>query len=447
MSASATLPSTGFDRFELHEALMRGIHAAGFENPRPIQVETIPAGLEGRDVLGLAQTGTGKTAAFALPMLDQLLDVRAKGPRALVLAPTRELATQIAEEIRVLSKFTRLKLLTIYGGVSMRGQINALKGHPEIIVGCPGRVLDLLQQGELRLDWIETLVLDEADHMFDMGFLPDIRRILSKMPSDRQNLLFSATMPKEIRRLAEDLLTDPHVVELADKTPASTIDHALYPVSEDRKRDLLDHILEQDDCESAIVFTRTKHRAKRLAEQLSKSGLRAVALQGNMSQGQRDRAMKGFRDRRFDILVATDIAARGIDVTGVSHVINFDVPNTPEAYTHRIGRTGRSELDGIACTFITVDDRAWVRATERMIGNTIRRHQVKGFEPDPNEKPQPAKNARGGGGRGNDSRGRNGGGHPGGHPGNHRGGRSDGQASNGRRGASNGRGRGRRHAG
>jgi ATP-dependent RNA helicase RhlE len=436
MSASASIPSNGFDQFELHEALVRGIQSAGFENPRPIQVETIPAGLDGRDVLGLAQTGTGKTAAFALPVLDQLLDVRAKGPRALVLAPTRELATQIADEIRVLSKFTRLKMLTIYGGVSMRGQINALKGHPEIIVGCPGRVLDLLNQGVLRLDWIETLVLDEADHMFDMGFLPDIRRILSAMPSDRQNLLFSATMPKEIRRLADDLLTDPHVVELADKTPASTIDHALYPVSEDRKRDLLDHLLEQDDCDSAIVFTRTKHRAKRLAEQLSKSGLRAVALQGNMSQSQRDRAMKGFRDQRFDILVATDIAARGIDVSGVSHVINFDVPNTPEAYTHRIGRTGRSELDGVACTFITVDDRAWVRATERMIGDPIRRHQVKGFEPDPNEKPQPAKSSQRNGSRGRSSRDDGG-----------RGGRPDGQRPNNRRGSSGGRGRGRRHAG
>jgi ATP-dependent RNA helicase RhlE len=411
MSASISIPATGFDQFELHEALMRGIHAAGFENPRPIQVETIPAGLDGRDVLGLAQTGTGKTAAFALPLLDQLLDVRAKGPRALVLAPTRELATQIADEIRVLSKFTRLKLITIFGGVSARGQVNALRSSPEIVVGCPGRVLDLLQQGVLRLDWIETLVLDEADHMFDMGFLPDIRKILSRMPSDRQNLLFSATMPKEIRRLADDLLHDPKVVELADKTPASTIDHALYPVQERRKRDLLDHILESEGCDSAIVFTRTKHRAKRLAEQLSKSGHRAVALQGNMSQSQRDRAMGGFRERRFDILVATDIAARGIDVSGVSHVVNFDVPNTPEAYTHRIGRTGRSERDGIACTFVTNEDRAWVSATERMIGHPIARERVPGFEIDPNDKAAPKSSGRGSShGRGRESRSGNGGG-------------------------------------
>ncbi len=388
MSASASIASTGFGRFGLHEALVRGIRAAGFKNPWAIQLETIPAGLEGRDVLGLAQTGTGKTAAFALPLLDRLLEVRRKGPRALVLAPTRELATQIAVEIRTLSKFTRLKTVTIFGGVSMRSQVGALRQHPEIVVGCPGRVLDLLQQGVLRLGQVETLVLDEADHMFDMGFLPDIRRILGALPARRQNLLFSATMPKEIRRLADDLLTDPQVVELADTAPIATVDHALYLVAERRKRALLEHMLTRDDCDSAIVFTRTKHRTRRLAEQLSKAGHRAVGLQGNMSQAQRDRAMRGFRSRLYDILVATDIAARGIDVSGISHVINFDVPNTPEAYTHRIGRTGRAEREGVACTFVTSDDRGWVTATERMIGAPIPRRRVEGFEPDVDEKPE-----------------------------------------------------------
>ena len=397
-TSSESTPANGFDAFELHPALERGIRDAGFDKPRPIQAETIPAGLDGYDVLGLAQTGTGKTAAFAIPILDQLLEVRAKGPRALILAPTRELATQIAAEIRVLSKHTRLKMVTIFGGVSMRNQINALKGHPDIVVGCPGRVLDLLNQGYLHFDFVESLVLDEADHMFDMGFLPDIRRILARVPEDRQNLLFSATMPKEIRKLADEVLHEPHVVELAVKSPASTIDHALYPVSESRKRALLDHLLENDDFNSAIVFTRTKHRAKRLADQLSKAGHDAVALQGNMSQNARDRAMDGFRKGRFDILVATDIAARGIDVSGVSHVINYDVPNTPEAYTHRIGRTGRSEREGIACTFITVNDRAWIRATEKMIGHPIARKQIEGFEPDPNEKPEKVED-RGRGGR------------------------------------------------
>ena len=424
MSASASIASTGFDRFELHPDLMRGIRATGFETPRPIQLETIPAGQDGRDVLGLAQTGTGKTAAFALPLLDRLLEVRRKGPRALVLAPTRELATQIAAEMSELARFTSLKLVTIYGGVSMRSQVNALRQGPEIVVGCPGRVLDLIGQRVLRLGQVETLVLDEADHMFDMGFLPDVRRILATLPPARQNLLFSATMPREIRRLADDLLTNPHVVELADSAPASTVDHALYLVAERRKRALLEHLLNGDDCDSAIVFIRTKHRARRLAEQLSKAGHRAIALQGNMSQSQRDRAMDGFRSERFDILVATDIAARGIDVSDISHVINFDVPNTPEAYTHRIGRTGRSEREGVACTFVTGEDRDWVRATERMIGAPIQRRQVAGFDHEADDQPERGRAPRG----------------------NARAGRPGGQQRTGRP-SSRGRGRSRRHAG
>jgi len=384
MSVSSNLivnhDSTGFDAFEFDPAIERGILKAGFSVPRPIQAETIPAALEDRDVLGLAQTGTGKTAAFALPILDLILDERGPGPRALVIAPTRELATQIDAEIRLLAKFTDVRSVTIFGGVGARPQIQALRRRPDIIVACPGRLLDLMQQGEVKLDRIETLVLDEADHMFDMGFLPDIRRILKALPKDRQNLLFSATMPKEIRALADELLVKPHVVELAHSAPADTIEHALYPVPEKSKRALLEHLLATDSCGSAIVFTRTKHRARRLADQLSKAGHRAVGLQGNMSQGQRDRAMQGFRGDRFDILVATDIAARGIDVSGVSHVINFDVPNTPEAYTHRIGRTGRSENEGKACTFVTREDLAWVRATERMIEAPIARREVAGFE-------------------------------------------------------------------
>ncbi len=388
MTVSVSNGSTGFDRFGLRESLMRGIDAAGFESPRQIQLETIPPGLAGRDVLGLAQTGTGKTAAYALPLLHRLLEVRRTGPRALVLAPTRELATQIAAEFRTLSRFTGVKSVTIYGGVSIQGQVNSLLRRPEIVVGCPGRVLDLLHRGSLHLGQVETLVLDEADHMFDMGFLPDIRKILAALPVRRQNLLFSATMPKDIRRLADDLLTDPHVVELANAAPAATIDHGLYLVAERRKRALLEHVLSAADCDSAIVFTRTKRRASRLADQLSKAGHRAVGLQGNMSQSQRDRAMRGFRSRSYDILVATDIAARGIDVTGVSHVINFDVPNTPEAYTHRIGRTGRAELGGVACTFVTSSDRAWVQSTERMIGAPIPRRKVEGFGPENDEKPE-----------------------------------------------------------
>ncbi len=395
MSTLASTATTGFDRFGLHEALVRGIREAGFETPRPIQLQTIPAGLDGRDVLGLAHTGTGKTAAFALPLLDRLLQANRLGPRALVLVPTRELATQIAVEIRSLSKYTRLKVLTVYGGVSTREQVVALGQSPEIIVGCPGRVLDLLQQGVLRLFQVETLVLDEADLMFDMGFLPDIHSILKALPARRQNLLFAATMPREVRRLADDLLKDPRVVELADTAPAATIDHGLYLVAEGRKRALLEHMLTRDDCESAIVFIRTKDRAQSLAEQLIRAGHRAIGLQGNLSQPERDQAMQGFRSGRYDVLVATDIAARGIDVSGVSYVINFDVPNSPEAYTHRIGRTGRAEREGVARTFVTGSDGDWVRSTERMIGAPIPRRYVEGFEPDTEEKPKPRRSQRG----------------------------------------------------
>ncbi|HET6372951.1 MAG TPA: DEAD/DEAH box helicase, partial [Candidatus Polarisedimenticolia bacterium] len=298
-------PETGFDTFRLSSPLQRGIAAAGFVEPRPIQTETIPATLEGRDVLGLAHTGTGKTAAYALPVLQRLLASPGAGPRVLILAPTRELASQISAEIETLAGFTSLKTTTVFGGVSAQRQRAALRTRPEIIVACPGRLLDLLDQGAVRLDRIETLVLDEADHMFDMGFLPDVRRILSALPRRRQNLMFCATMPEEIRVLAEQVLHDPYVVELSHSTPAPTIEHALYSTEGTEKLGLLQSLLAGDGFTSAIVFTRTKHRAKRLAQQLSRSGRRAVALQGDMSQGQRDRAMSGFRKRQFDILVAT----------------------------------------------------------------------------------------------------------------------------------------------
>ncbi len=382
MSAPSLKPSvpSGFDAFGLHSALGRGIREAGFETPRAIQAETIPAAIARRDVLGLAQTGTGKTAAFALPVLERMLESSGPGdPRTLILAPTRELAQQIDAEIRLLARFTQIRTATIFGGVSVRTQIGALRRNPAIVVGCPGRVLDLVQQRALRLSSVEILVLDEADHMFDLGFLPDLRRILAALPSRRQNLLFSATMPDAIRQLADGMLRNAHVVQLSGRAPAETIDHALYAVTEHGKHDLLERILAEETCESAIVFTRTKHRARRLAQQLEKNGHRSIALQGNMSQSQRDRAMSGFRSRHYDVLVATDIAARGIDVSSVSHVINFDVPTTPLAYTHRIGRTGRSEREGVARTFVTGEDRAWLRDTERMIGATIPRLQAPGI--------------------------------------------------------------------
>ena len=397
----------GFDTFPLSPALLRAVERAGYDRPREIQRQTLPAVLEGRDVLGLAQTGTGKTCAFALPILERLLAENTPGPRVLVLAPTRELAIQIESEFRKLGKNTRLSSTLIYGGVSDKPQIQALRQKPEVIVACPGRLLDLMKQGYVDLNRVETFVLDEADHMFDMGFLPDIERIIYKLPGERQNLLFAATMPDEIRKLAENILSDPWTVELAHTAPAKTIDHALYPVVEAQKLPLLKHFLAQEDFSSAIIFTRTKYRAKRLAENLEKSGLPAVALQGNMSQVQRDRAMQGFRDGKFNVLVATDIVARGIDVASVSHVINFDVPNTPEAYTHRIGRTGRAERSGRAYTFVTMDDREIVHAIERRIGAEIAIELVDGFE----EAFEPIRTGRkrGGGRRGGERGSRRGG--------------------------------------
>jgi ATP-dependent RNA helicase RhlE len=383
MSISTLESASGFDQFKLAQVLQRGVTAAGFTDPRPIQVEAMPAALAGRDVLGLAQTGTGKTAAFALPILQGLVAGHQPGPRALVLAPTRELAAQISEEFRTLARFTKIQVATVFGGVSVFGQRKALAKKPEIVVACPGRLLDLLGQRIIRLDRIETLVLDEADHMFDMGFLPDIRRVMAALPADRQNLLFSATMPREIRGLADQILRNPHVVDVAHSTPLATIEHALYPVDHTSKLPLLQRILAEDGLASAIVFTRTKHRARKIAQQLERSGHRAVALQGNMSQGQRDRAMDGFRKRRFDVLVATDIAARGIDVEQVSHVVNFDMPNTTDAYTHRIGRTGRSNNQGKAYTFVTAEDRGLVFQVEKRLGTPIPRREIAGIESIP----------------------------------------------------------------
>jgi len=368
-----------FNDFGLPSTLLRAITAAGFTEPRPVQVAGIPAALSGRDVLGLAQTGTGKTAAFVLPMLARLLVEKRQGPRALIVAPTRELAMQIHAELQMLSRFTAIKSVTVFGGVPAAPQIRALRAHPEVVIACPGRLLDLMGQGAVKLGAIEILVLDEADHMFDLGFLPNVRSILAALPARRQNLLFSATMPAEIRKLADSVLHQPCVIELAHSTPAETIEHALYPVSQDRKIDLLHHVLKDGELTSAIVFSRTKHRAKRLADHLSRNGHSAVALQGNMTQAQRDRAMQGFRAGRFAILVATDIAARGIDVAHVSHVINFDMPSTPDGYTHRIGRTGRSERSGKAYTFVAREDHGIVRALERKLGGPIERRDVPGL--------------------------------------------------------------------
>jgi len=380
MSETTSRKKSGFLEFDLHPKVQRAIDEAGFEEPRPIQAACIPAVLEGDDVLGLAQTGTGKTAAFVAPILDILLDDPLPGPRALILSPTRELAMQIHKDVETLAKFSDVKSTTIYGGVKQDRQVTALRGKPDIIVACPGRLLDLMEQGHVDLSRIEILVLDEADHMFDIGFLPSVRRIIKELPKDRQNLLFSATMPREIRGLADQLLHKPHVAELAHSSPADTIEHAVFAISGPKKTELLRWVLSEEGFKSAIVFCNQKFRAKRLAEQLSRWGHHAVALQGNMTQGQRDRAMNGFRNGRYDVLVATDVAARGIDVDHISHVINFDVPTTPDAYTHRIGRTGRSERDGKAYTFVAAADFMALKLIEMKIKQKIERREIPKME-------------------------------------------------------------------
>ncbi|PWB51659.1 MAG: RNA helicase [Anaerolineales bacterium] len=369
-----------FSSFAFHPQINAGISSAGYSTPTPIQLHTIPPILEGRDVLGLAQTGTGKTAAFVLPMLQQLLSGPRGKLRVLILSPTRELAEQTHTTIAMLGRQTGFHSMTIYGGVSNQPQIKGLRAGTEIVVACPGRLLDLMGQNVVNLSRVEILVIDEADRMFDMGFLPDIRRILSALPKQRQTLLFSATMPTEIRSLADELLDHPVKVDLGVTRPVETIGHAMYSVDQTNKTELLLALLRKSGSGQVLVFTRTKHRAKKLAEQIVKAGLPATSLQGNLSQNRRQQAMDSFRSGRIKILVATDIAARGIDVTQISHVINFDMPDTLDAYTHRIGRTGRMARQGTALTLVTQDDLPMVKTIERLLGRAVERRKLAGFE-------------------------------------------------------------------
>lgn len=368
-----------FEQFSFDRRIAAQIKAVGYETPTPIQEQAIPVVLKGRDVMGLAQTGTGKTAAFILPILQQLTNGQLKQVRALVVAPTRELAEQIHQLTIDLAKKTRVRSVAIYGGVSKSSQIKQLKRGAEIVIACPGRLLDLAGDGEIDLRQVEVLVLDEADRMCDMGFLPDIRRILKLVANRRQTLFFSATMPKDIRDLAKDILKDPVTVQIGQIAPAKTVSHALYPVTQKLKKKLLLTMLNQTATGRVLVFTRTKYRARNLARDLAKDGHRVAALQGNMSQNQRQKAIDGFRAGKVDILAATDIAARGIDVSDISHVINFDIPDTVDAYTHRIGRTGRAEQEGQAYTFIVPDDEPMVRSIEKVLGQRIERRELDGF--------------------------------------------------------------------
>lgn len=369
-----------FDSFNLNSTILSNVKALGYLNPTPIQSQSIPPSLLGNDVMGLAQTGTGKTAAFVLPILQRLMQGPRSCVRAVIIAPTRELAQQIHDAIVELAKGTKLQSVTLYGGVNIRTQIASLKRGVEIVVACPGRLLDLIQQDAVDLLKTEILVLDEADHMFDMGFLPDIRKILRYLPKKRQTLLFSATMPEAIHHLAHDILHKPVKIKIGHSAPATSVKQVLFPVKQQLKTALLIHILNKISKESVLVFTRTKHNAKKVALKLEKAGFRAASLQGNLSQNKRQAAMNGFRDGSLQILVATDIASRGIDVSTVSHVINYDIPSTVEIYIHRIGRTGRAAKEGEAFTLITEEDLQQVRAIERVLGNKIEQHLFEDFD-------------------------------------------------------------------
>jgi ATP-dependent RNA helicase RhlE len=368
-----------FLQFDLAPVLNNNIQRAGFTEPTPIQQASIPLVLQGHDIMGLAQTGTGKTAAFVLPTLQRLIPGARRKVRALIVAPTRELAEQINEVIETLGKDTKLRSVTIYGGASMNRQLAELRHGAEIVVACPGRLMDHMARRSINLSEVETLILDEADQMFDMGFLPAIRKIVAALPQKRQTLLFSATMPTEIRKLSEQILKDPKLVELA-RGPVATISHALYPVSQEHKTALLLHVLKDCGTQPILIFTRTKHKATRLADQLSKSGYATASLQGNLTQNRRQRALDGFKSGQVQILVATDIAARGIDVNNISHIINYDIPATSETYIHRIGRTARAQKSGEAYTFVTGEDKAIVRDIEKSLGKPLDRRIVDDFD-------------------------------------------------------------------
>jgi ATP-dependent RNA helicase RhlE len=377
-----------FNLFNLDSRLQAGINRAGYSTPTPIQIQAIPAAMAGRDLIGTAQTGTGKTAAFVLPMLHRLISAPRNQTRALIVTPTRELAEQIHEAIHSLSIGTGLRSATIYGGVGANPQVQALRKGVEIIVACPGRLLDLMAQGHARLDRIEILVLDEADRMFDMGFLPDVRRIIKAVPAQRQTMLFSATFPREVEQLANQSLRNPQRIAVGISRPAHTVSHAIYPVPQHLKREILLALLKQTDTDSVLIFTRTKHRATRLQRQIKDAGYKVTSLHSDRTQGQRQSALSGFKNGQYQIMVATDIAARGLDVDSISHVINFDMPDTADAYIHRIGRTGRAERTGDAFTLVTPEDDAMIRTLERILGHKLDRQTLTGFDYSP---PAPAR--------------------------------------------------------
>jgi ATP-dependent RNA helicase RhlE len=370
-----------FGKLGLSQPVLDGVKAMGYVEPTPIQLRAIPLVLSGRDVIGSAQTGTGKTAAFALPILSKLGAHVAAGPRALILEPTRELAAQVETSFRDYCRFLDMKTTVVFGGVGYGRQNDELKAGTDIVVATPGRLLDHLEQGTLRLDKVEYLVLDEADRMLDMGFLPDVRRIVEKCARQRHTALFSATIPPQIETLIQWAMKDPETVEIgARRSPAETVKHVIYPVADAQKTDLLLELLKRVKCESVIIFCRTKHGADRVTTTLKRANHAVAVLHSNRTQREREQALQGFRDGRFEILVATDIAARGLDIADVSHVINYDVPQHPEDYIHRIGRTGRAENKGDAFTIMIAEDASHVFAIERFISQKIERVKLENFD-------------------------------------------------------------------
>jgi len=379
-----------FHALGLNPKLMRAIEDLGFETPTPVQVDAIPPALEGKDVLACAMTGSGKTAAFVLPILERIMDEPRGVTRALVLTPTRELAAQVAEHFAELATHTDVRVATVFGGVGAAPQEKAFRKGVDVIVGTPGRLLDHFQSDYARLSGLEVLVLDEADRMLDMGFLPDIRRILRHLPKkSRQTLFFSATMPEEIVKLSREILRNPVRISVERKSaPATGVKQALYPVRSQLKVQLLTELLERGDIGNAIVFCRTKHRADRVAKKLVGQGISAGRIHGNRSQGQRTAALAAFKEGRTRVLVATDIVARGIDVEALDHVVNFDVPHTPDDYIHRVGRTARAEMTGDAYTLVAPEEESTVKAIERTVGRTIERRKIEGFDYDAPAEPR-----------------------------------------------------------
>ena len=368
-----------FSKLGLSNAALEGIKAMGYVEPTPIQLRAIPLVLEGRDVIGSAQTGTGKTAAFALPILSKLGQHEPR-TRVLILEPTRELAAQVETAFRDFCRFTDLQVAVMYGGVGYGRQLEALKSGVDILVATPGRLLDHIRQGNCRLDAVQFLVLDEADRMLDMGFLPDVRKIVDKCPRERHTSLFSATIPPQIETLIKWTMRDPETVEIGlRRSPAETVRHVIYAVNADQKSDLLRQLLDSVNYDSVIVFCRTKHGADRVGSLLKRNNHAVTILHSNRTQREREHALNGFRDGRYEVLVATDIAARGLDIADVSHVINYDVPQHPEDYVHRIGRTGRAQATGDALTLMVAEDSGHVEAIERFIGQSIARVKLDGF--------------------------------------------------------------------